>query len=298
MVNENKKYITAKGVERLRDPFVLVEKDAYYMYGSEWKCYKNTSGKLDGEWKLLDKPIVVNPPSFAYEIRWAPEVYKYNGGYYMFTTYLSLETGFRGCATFRSESPEGPFVEVSNGIFTPKDKCSIDATLYIDEDGQPWVVYVDEHATAPDKIGRMAIAKMNNELTEMISEPKEIFRADSPSFPLKNVTDGCYLYKTKTGSLLMLWSNYEDISKYCVMVAKSDNGKIDGNWIQPETPLFSRDLSVEDLDGGHGMIFTDHDGQKYLSIHSPNFYRRDKLRWERPIFIKIKEVGENIELDW
>ena len=37
MANENKKYITAKGVERLRDPFVLVEKDAYYMYGSEWK---------------------------------------------------------------------------------------------------------------------------------------------------------------------------------------------------------------------------------------------------------------------
>ncbi len=291
------KYITAN-VSRLRDPFVLVEDDAYYMYGSEWKCYKNTSGRLDGEWKLLNKNIVVNPPSFAYEIRWAPEVYKYNGAYYMFTTYLSLETGFRGCSSFKADNPEGPFVEISNGIFTPKNQSSIDATLYVDEDGQPWVVYVDEHNTCPDKIGRMSVAKMDRELTKIISEPKEIFRADSPSFPLLNVTDGCYLYKTKSGALLMLWSNYQTPSKYCVMVAKSDNGKIDGNWIQPTEPLFTRELSDEDLDGGHGMIFTDRDGQKYLSIHSPNFYRRDKDRWEKPIFIKIKEDGDEIKLDW
>lgn len=284
-------------IRRLRDPFVLVEDDAYYMYGSEWKIYKNTSGRLDGEWVQLDKNIVVNPPAFAGEIRWAPEVYKYNGAYYMFTTYLSLETGFRGCATFKSDSPEGPFEEISNGIFTPKDKCSIDATLYVDEDGQPWVVYVDEHATAPDKIGRMAVAKMNKELTEMISEPKEIFRADSPNFPVLNVTDGCYLYRTKKGSLLMLWSNYQTVLEYCVMVARSDNGKIDGNWIQPNEPLFSKKINGGTFDGGHGMIFTDHDGQKYLSIHSPNFYRRDQKRWETPVFIKIKEENDNLVLE-
>ena len=294
---ENKKYVTAN-VDRLRDPFVLVEDDAYYMYGSEWKVYKNTSGRLDGEWVYLDKKVVVNPPKFAHEIRWAPEVYKYNGAYYMFTTYLSLETGFRGCTSLRAESPEGPFIEVSNGTFTPKDKSSIDASLYVDEDGQPWVVYVDEHVTAPDHIGRMCVAKMDKDLTKMISEPKEIFRADSPEFPLLNVTDGCYLYRTKKGSLLMLWSNYQTVSKYCVMVARSDNGKMDGNWIQPKEPLFTRDMSPEDLDGGHGMIFTDHDGQKYLSIHSPNFYRRDKQRWEKPIFIKIKEENDDLVLDW
>lgn len=284
-------------VRRLRDPFVLVEDDAYYMYGSEWKVYKNTSGRLDGEWVMLDKQLVVNPPSFAGEIRWAPEVYKYNGAYYMFTTYMSLDTGYRGCATFRSDSPEGPFVEVSNGIFTPKDKCSIDASLYIDEEGEPWVVYVDEHATAPDKIGRMAVAKMNKELTEMISEPKEIFRADSPSFPLLNVTDGCYIYKTEKGSLLMLWSNYQTVSEYCVIVARSDNGKIDGNWTHEDKPLFSKKINGNVFDGGHGMIFTDRDGQKYLSIHSPNFYIRDKKRWETPVFIKIKEEDDTIKLD-
>ena len=298
MSEQTKKYITAKGVKRLRDPFVVVEDDAYYMYGSEWKLYKNTSGSLDGEWVELDKKWVVNPPAFAHEIRWAPEVHKYNGAYYLFTTYMSLKTGFRGCATFKADNPEGPFVEISDGVFTPKDKSSIDATLYVDEDGQPWVVYVDEHVTAPDKIGRMAIAKMDKELTKMISEPIEIFRADSPDFPLLNVTDGCFLYKTKEGNLLMLWSNYQTPGEYCVMVAQSDNGKIDGNWIQPKVPIFTKRLNDNTFDGGHPMIFTDRDGQKYMSIHSPNFYRRDKDRWETPIFIKIKEENGTIVLDW
>lgn len=284
-------------VRRLRDPFVLVEDDAYYMYGSEWKLYKNTSGKLDGEWVRVNKQIVVDPEDFAGEYRWAPEVYKYNGAYYMFTTYLSLETGQRGCASFKSDSPEGPFVEISDGHFTRGDMYCIDASLYIDEEGQPWVVYVDEHATKPDRIGCMSVAKMNKELTKIISEPKEIFRADSPSFPVLNVTDGCYLYRTKNGSLLMIWSNYQSITEYAVLVARSDNGKMDGNWIQEDEPLFTKEINGGTFDGGHGMIFTDRDGQMYMSIHSPNFYRRDVKRWETPVFIKIKEENDNLVLE-
>ena len=47
-------------IESLRDPFLVVEDDAYYIYGTGvtnadwgntmWDCYKNTSGRLDGEW--------------------------------------------------------------------------------------------------------------------------------------------------------------------------------------------------------------------------------------------------------
>ena len=66
-------------IPMLRDPFVLAENGVYYMYGTGWKCYKNTSGRLSGEW--IDLGVVVQVPSDATTNYWAPEVHKYNGKY-------------------------------------------------------------------------------------------------------------------------------------------------------------------------------------------------------------------------
>ena len=282
-------------IRQLRDPFILVEKDAYYMYGSKWELYKNVSGSLDGEWVKVEKEIVKKPDDFVGDVMWAPEVHKVNGAYYMFTTYTSKTTGFRGCSTFKADNPEGPFIEISNGHFTPKTKCSIDATLYFDKDGQPWSIFVDEHVTAPDKIGRMDIAKMSNDLTRLISEPIEIFRADDPKWTDMNVTDGCFMYDLSDGGLLMIWSNYQSLYEYALGVVKSDNGKIDGKWIHEDVPLYQKRVEGNGmLDGGHGMIFTDYDGQKYICMHSPNYYVKELDRRETPIIIKIKEENGTI----
>ena len=81
-------------IEQLRDPCVLVEDDAYYIYGTGWVCYKNTGGSLDGEWISLG--VVAEKPAEADNNYWAPEVHKYNGAYYMFTTYHSSVTNHRG----------------------------------------------------------------------------------------------------------------------------------------------------------------------------------------------------------
>ena len=51
-------------IKKLRDPFILVENGIYYAYGTgvpdmtDWNdtvyaCFKNESGKLDGEWTRL-----------------------------------------------------------------------------------------------------------------------------------------------------------------------------------------------------------------------------------------------------
>ena len=291
-------------VENLRDPFILVENDAYYMYGTNWKLYKNTSSSLDGIWVEVKKEIVVKPEDFIGDIMWAPEVYKYNNEYYMFTTYKSSKNNLRGCATFKSSSPEGPFKIVSNGHFTPSNWSAIDATLYIDKNNQPWCVFVHEHCSPSidDKIGRMAIAKLSRDLTKFISEPIEIFRADDPKWTDVNVTDGCFMYETKNGKLLMIWSNYKSLYEYCIAVAQSDNNKIDGKWLHYDYPIFSRELNDGIYDGGHGMIFSDRDGQKYMSLHSPN-YIDDKIidpKIARPttsIIVKIKEENDVLSLE-
>lgn len=270
------------GVECLRDPFVLVENGVYYMYGTNWNCYKST-GDLT-KWELL--PYPVNDPEDCQKQKWAPEVHKYNGEFYMFTTYFSKKRQRRGCTIMKSSSPEGPFTEITNGHLTPDNWDCIDATLYIDKQNKPWIIFVHEWVCMPDKVGTFAIARLSDDLTKIISEPVEIFRADEPVWAGNGVTDGCFAYRTSEGKLLLLWSNFAKAGGYCEAISYSDNGEIDGKWIHEEKLLFSMQDSGK-YDGGHGMIFDGLDGKKYLVLHSPNTPTEE--RRESPVFLCVKE---------
>ena len=90
----------------------------------------------------------------------------------------------------------------------------------------------------------------------------------------------------------MLWSNF-DAHGYTLAIARSTNGRLDGEWIHDEEPFYSKSMTGE-YDGGHGMIFTDVDGHMYISFHSPNTPVGD--RKETPVFLAIKE--EDGRLVW
>ncbi len=283
MINYEKAMVVSPAEKPLRDPFVLLHDGTYYVYGTGWVVTKLEGNELGG--KLLEyKKCVEVPEDFA-DCAWAPEVHEYKGRFYMFTTYKSKTTEYRGCAIFVSDSPEGIFKLHSNGHVTPHDSDSIDATLYIDEVGQPWIVYVREWTATPDKIGRMACAKLSDDLTHMISEPVELFRADAPSWSGGAITDGCFMYRASTGALLMIWSNWDKVG-YCVGVARSDSGKVTGPWVQEDELLYSKSYTGV-YDGGHGMIFKDKEGKLWMSMHSPN--NASAGRVETPIFLAIKE---------
>lgn len=286
--------IVETNIEHLRDPFVLVENGIYYAYGtgvdgSDWKntmwtCYKNDSGSLAGEWKKVEKPLC-NLPKTATRNRWAPEVHKYDGNFYMIATYFSSETEHRGCVILKSSSPEGEFEMITDGHVTPHNIDAIDGTLYVDKDGTPWLIFVHEWTCTDDGVGRMLAAKLSKDLTHLVSEPIELFRGTDPEWATGKITDGCFMYTMSTGELLMLWSN-SDKGGYCVGIAHSDNGRIDGKWTQEKKAMFSKTLGL-DYDGGHGMIFWDTDGQMYLSVHSPN--KPVGERWEKTIFVPVAE---------
>ena len=292
------------GLEGVRDPFVLRKGNSYYLYGTgllegngnwgntQWACYTNHSGRLDGCWVKTSAPVY-EKPSGASKNLWAPEVHEYQGFYYMFATYYWEKTGHRGCTILKAESPEGPFVEITNGHITPANWDAIDGTLYVDPEGQPWMVFVHEWTSTPDKVGTMAAAKLSADLTHFETEPVELFRADSPSWTNHYVTDGCFLYTTKNGTLLMLWSNF-GLGGYCVGIARSESGNILGPWVQEDKRLFCKQRE-EEYDGGHGMIFTDIDGQMYLTLHSPNCPTEQFA--ERTIFIPIKEENNTLVID-
>ena len=273
---------------QIRDPFVLPDGDTYYLYESKpWSGGKGvavrTSKDLD-HW--TDKEMVLLlPPDVKNTAVWAPEVHKYDGAYWLFTTltfdpvkpdakdapsYLKpiqpmLEQGFkggnlqpRGVWVFRSKSPKGPFKPVKMGSVTPAEWMCLDGTLWV-EDGVPWMVFCHEWCQTGN--GRMMAAPMSKDLSRFTAEPIELFRA--ACIPgAGHVTDGPFLMKPKSSGLRMIWSNFLKGSGYCVLQCQSKSGKITGPW-HMHTPLYTRD-------GGHGMIFQRHDGQMMLSLHQPN----------------------------
>lgn len=282
----------------IRDPCVLVYENKYYMYGTGaatkegYGCYvsedlENWAGPFNVFEADSDESFDGNG------CYWAPECYYYNGSFYLFATYMSASSGHRGVSVFKSSSPLGPFEEISDGHITPKSWDSIDGSLYVDKNGDAWMIFVHEWTSMPDEIGDMSYAKLSEDLSEFVTEPVKMFDANDPLWTTSGVTDGPFPYRTKNGNLILLWSNSAIGSGYCVGIAKSSNGEIDGKWRQELFPLYSKGYYREN-DGGHGMIFTDLDGRLVLSIHSPNSSTEDNMT--HAVFIELEDTGSTVKI--
>ncbi len=279
----------------VRDPFVLVYDGKYYMYGTGLSNGAGYGCVVSEDLENWSERIQIFAPSAdfdGYADFWAPECHYYQGNFYLFATYRSRTSEKRGTAIFKSASPTGPFEIISNGHITPKERDCIDGTLYVDEDGQPWMVYVNEWTSNPDEVGEMAVAKLSDDFTHFISEPKVLFRADGHIWTGHRVTDGPFLYRTSKGKLIMLWSNNVGEKGYAVGLAMSDNGKPDGNWLHASQAFYKKDRNNE-YDGGHPMLFTTLDGQLMMSIHSPNGSDEVITHAE---FIPVEENGDTIQI--
>lgn len=287
----------------VRDPYILLYDGYYYMYGTGLATTNGYGCRVSPDLENWSQPynVFVADEIFDGDTNfWASECHYYNGNFYLLATYHSKTTGYRGTSVFRASSPLGPFEEISDGHITPHDSDSIDGTLYFDEDGNPWMAYVCEWTSADDGIGSMAVAKLSDDLSHFVSEPKIIFSATDAPWCASTVTDGPFLYTTAEGSLLMLWSTVSH-EGYCVGIARSDNGKIDGNWSQEITRLYSKAFFFDrgnSFDGGHPMLFTDKDGKLMLAMHSPNSSEGEGENrvFEHAVFYEIEEKRDTLRI--
>ena len=325
----------------IRDPFILAEAGTgtYYLYANArssetglgrggLKAY--TSRDLEN-WEG-PKVVFVVPEDFwaAPSGAGAPEVHAYNGRYYIFASFhndsriisefpKSWRTVTLGATQIMAgDSPEGPFKPFENRPPTPLDFRTLDGTLYV-EDGVPYFVYVHEWLQIID--GTMEALPLKPDLSAAAGEPFHLFKAsDAPwvagmplpvaTAPRRYVTDGPCLYKTKTGTLLMLWSGrkegrfphtilpaagpgltvrwseYKD-GTYVQALARSRTGKLRGPWEQLD-PLLADD-------SGHGMVFRTFEGKLMLIVHSPD---REPLGLPqgRPRLFELEDTGDSIRI--
>jgi len=212
---------------------------------------------------------------------WAPEVHEYRGNYYLFVTLHNRDhilanvpdvyrtNHLRGTSIAVADSPQGPFELIKkDGPIPPAEFMTLDGTLYIDEAGKPWMVYCHEWVQIID--GTFEAIPLKEDLSEACGDPIHLFKAsDAPwinrervpsAKPHVYVSDGCQLYRTRTGQLVMLWSSYNR-EGYVQTIARSKSGRLEGPWEQLEPLVYG--------DSGHGMLFRSFEGQWMLILHQP-----------------------------
>lgn len=275
----------------IRDPFILKEGDKYYLYGTRANNFGINTGGFDVY--ISEDSVNFSEPvecfnsaecGFNREVNWAPEVHKYNGCYYMFATFTK-ENGLRGVYILKADKPEGPFSAHSKGAVTPDEWECLDGTLYINRKGEPYLVFCHEHTQIID--GTVCYIKLSDDLTYSVGEPVYMFSGSSPDWADKKpegehyITDGPFMYRSRSGELLMIWSTFVN-HKYCQCIARSDNGELDGKFIH--LPPMITD------DGGHGMVFHT-DDKLMLTIHTPN-----QTGSERPVFKELEDCGDVLKI--
>ena len=280
---------------RVRDPFIVVDADTGYSYlvssGPGFPMYRST----DLEHWYGPKRVFTPPADFWGTNRsWAPEIHRWQGRWYLLGSFATSDNGNLptsstvGTTVLVADAIDGPYTPVQNRPITPPDEFALDATLFVDPAGDPWIVYAKEWLDPRiQNLGRMAAIRVTPDLTGRIGPEVELFTADAPPWsiglPLGRVVDGPWLYRTDTGELLMLWSGTGKQAQYVTGIARSTTGLVTGPWEQQCLPLFDRD-------GGHPMIFRDADGELRVTFHAPNSGA------ERAVIARLVDDGDTVRI--
>lgn len=114
---------------------------------------------------------------------WAPDCIERNGKYYFYfpanknVADANGRKGF-GIGVAIADKPEGPYIPQSEPI---KGVFGIDPNVFIDKDGQAYLYWA---------MGNMFVAKLNENMTELASEPKMI-----DNLPDKGLKEGPFLFE-------------------------------------------------------------------------------------------------------
>lgn len=279
---------------RVRDPYIVLENDTYYLYATTGETTLSFYTSPDLEtWEFGGTAFEIPDDFWAYKDVWAGEVHKYKGRFYLFVSLLG-KNGLRGTQIAVSDTPSGPFLPLTDRAVTPAAQSCIDGTLFV-QDGIPYIIYShdwpDHYVADKDAfVGEICAAQLRDDLTSIVGEPWVIFSSDSSPISAKtphrmvrngeNIvrygSDAPFVQALSDGTLLLTWSPYLN-DNYVVLSAVARSGSIKGPWTHIPVPLFDRN-------GGHAMFFTTVEGKHCMCLHAPEQHMLERAC--------IFEVGE------
>ena len=245
----------------LADPYILLDGDTYYAYGthdaSGIRCYSSTDLRTwKDEGQALNKANTTEQQWF-----WAPEVYHIKGQYIMY--FSANEHLFAATAS----SPKGPFKQVGSyqmeSLFGD-EKC-IDSHVFIDEDSTAYIFFVrftDGNCIWQAKLGEDFITPVAGTLRKCF--------AATQSWELKmgKVNEGPNVIKNGRRYYLTYSGNDYRSQDYAVGYAYT-NSIANATWTKyANNPILRR---WDDLVGtGHHSLFYDKEGSLRIVFHAHN----------------------------
>jgi hypothetical protein len=264
---------------RLSDPFILADQrtHTYYMTGTGGLLWQSKDLK---RWDGPTQVAQPDPNSWMgpKPMIWAAEIHPYRGKYYYIATFtnsaIKIDTvqgspiERRASHILVSDQPAGPYRPAGDATYLPANKSTLDGTFWVDKDNKPYLLYCHEWVQNQD--GTVEKIALKPDLSGTVGTGQVLFRASDSPWSRENprtgpvrpnkVTDGPWVFRTKTGRLGMLWTSWiYDV--YTQGVAYSASGTLAGPWRQEPTPITPPNY-------GHGMLFRTFEGKWLLSIHS------------------------------
>lgn len=300
---------------RIHDPWIVAEEqsETYWLFSKNDPAVTGdrrigimayASSDL-AHWQKPQVVFTLPEGSWADEGGWAPEVHRWKGRWYLFATFHNERAALpakgqrpnyrRATLLADADRIDGPYRLIHKGEpVTPAADMTLDGTLHVDAAGKPWMVYA--HEWLQMGVGTMEAIPLRDDLSPA-GQPRLLFRANEadwvvgqkqPAGDTGYVTDGPELFRTKTGTLLMLWSSWGR-DGYVQAQARSKSGTLAGPWEQLG-PLIERD-------SGHGMLFRAFDGRLMLVLHRPFKRALAKFYEMRDAGDRLEVVREAVELD-
>lgn len=272
------------------DPHVLAYQGRYYAYATETRRYGSGFQVMESRdlvhW--THRGTAFTPP-WSREHLWAPEVVVYRGQFYM--TYSARDTrgGKHHIGIATAKSPLGPFQHQTILVRGDRNRVGvIDATIFFDSDGTPFLLYSEESPR------RIVIRKLSADLFTAIEHPREVLRPDRSrergvvEAPTLIKRDGEYFLFFSAGA----YESSKSDASYGVYYARAN--KVIGPYVKGERALLQTIPGKVYGPGHQCVVRTPNDGwwmlyhawnaqnePRYGSNPLGRTLRLDRLRWDK-----------------
>ena len=280
------------------DPTIVCFDGKYYLYGTEAKPQtgipvlqsKNLKTWTVPEHNTMDgHALEGGKNAFGTKGFWAPQVFRYDGKYYM--AYTANEE----IAIAKSDTPTGPFVQDNVASLKAPTK-QIDPFIFFDTDGKVYLYHVRLHNG-----NAIWVAELKSDLSGIkeetltpcitATEPWE----DTQTFKSVPVIEGPTLIKHNGLYYLFYSANHFASKDYAVGYATSTSPL--GPWKKyANNPIISRNLLPQD-GTGHGDLFCDAKGNWKYVFHVHNSDTSVHPRRTMLVDVKFtpdKSTGEDV----
>lgn len=263
-------------ITNIGDPFILLHDGTYYMYATsapDGFLYFKSDNLIDWE----NCGYAYKGGKYGEKDYWAPEVYERNGKFYMIFTARWKEKHSLRIFVAVSDSPEGPFVDYTDGPLFDFGYAAIDATLFKDDDGKDYLYFVrdcSEQIIDGVHTSSIYVCEISEDLRTLLGEPTMISIPDAAwekkiSSEWRWNEGPCVL--KRNGKYILNYSvNCYDSLYYSVGASESVSPK--GPFIKYENNPILKYKEGEFSGPGHNSFFYDKSGRLLTAFHIHTHY--------------------------